>query len=186
MTTEDKRRKPASEKVLKALEEGRLKGLETRRMKSELKKKSKEEERQALKKAYEEKVLKKKPVEPKETIEDIETTDKEIYPVKHKAKSDDESDSDDENVVVPKPKRKAKGKTKTNADVMEQPNQPNYKQEYYRAKLEKIRQQDQQQQFIHNYSQAPPQIHAHDIARTQLKNKIDSEVMARVYKDLFG
>lgn len=183
MTTEDKRRKPASEKVLKALEEGRLKGLETRRMKSELKKKSKEEERQALKKAYEEKVLKKKPVEP------IEETDKEIYPSKQNNKptteTDDDGDSEyeDEPVVVPKTKPKAKAKTKTNAEVMET---PNYKQEYYRAKLEKIRQQDQQQQFIHNYSQAPPHIHAHDIARTQLKNKIDSEVMARVYKDLFG
>lgn len=183
MTTEDKRRKPASEKVLKALEEGRLKGLETRRMKSELKKKSKEEERQALKKAYEEKVLKKKPVEP------IEETDKEIYPSKQNNKpttdTDDDGDSEyeDEPAIVTKPKAKAKGKTKTNADVMET---PNYKQEYYRAKLEKIRQQDQQQQFIHNYSQAPPHIHAQDIARTQLKNKIDSEVMARVYKDLFG
>ena len=182
MTTEDKRRKPASEKVLKALEEGRLKGLETRRMKSELKKKSKEEEKEALKKAYEEKVLKKKPAEP------IEETDKEIYPSKQKIKpieSDDDGDSEyeDEPVSVPKPKPKAKGKTKTNADVMEQ---PNYKQEYYRAKLEKIRQQDQQQQFIHNYSQAPPHIHAQDIARSQIQSKIDKEVYGRVFKDLFG
>jgi hypothetical protein len=155
-------------------------------LKAELKKVEKEAEKEKLKMAYEQKVLKKKPAEPKETIEDIETTDKEIYPVKHKAKSDDESDSDDENVVVPKPKPKAKGKTKTNAEVVDYPNQTNYKQEYYRAKLEKIKQQDQQQHFMQSYSQLPPQQHMADIARNQLQNKLDKEVMARVYKDLFG
>lgn len=134
-----------------------------------------------MKRAYEEHVLKKKPTEP------IEETDKEIYPVKDKptTETDDDGDSEyeDEPVVVTKPKAKAKGKTKTNAEVVET---PNYKQEYYKIKMMKLQEQEQQQHFMQSYSQLPPQQHMADIASNQLQTKIDKEVLARVYRDMFG
>ena len=179
MTTEDKRRKPPSEKVLKVLQEGRLKGLETRRMRAELKKTSKAEEKEALKKAYEERVLKKKTTE---TTDVVEETDKEIYPVNNKPSkesNDDDGDSEyeDEPVVVPKPNAKATAKTMK---------ETNYKQEYYKIKMMKLQEQEQQQNFMQSYTQLPPQQHMADIARNQIQSKIDKEVLARVYREMFG
>ncbi len=188
--TQESNKKKASEEVRIRLEKARLKGLETRRMKAELKKQSKQEEKEALRQAYEDKVLKKKPTtKPKEVVadknEEIEETDRELYPRKHN--TDDECESETES--IDEPIVTVKQKTKKQPKQPKQPKantEPNYKNEYYRMKMMKMQQQDEQQQFQQSYARASPQTHMVDIAKSQLKSKIDNEVYTRVFKDLFG
>lgn len=182
--TQESNKKKASEEVRIRLEKARLKGLETRRMKAELKKQSKQEEKEALRQAYEEKVLKKKPTtKPKQVVadtnEEIEETDRELYPRKHI--TDDECESETESIDEPivTVKQKTKKQPKANTE-------PNYKNEYYKMKMLKLQQHDEQQQFQQSYARASPQTHMVDIAKSQLKSKIDNEVYNRVFKDLFG
>lgn len=181
-------KKKADEATIKRLAAARLKGLETRRMKAELKKIEKAEEKEALKKTYEEKVLKKAP--PQKKAEEVaeDETDKEIYSNQPTVESDGASDSElDSEPVVSKPKVKHTAKkpsTKTSNFIEETP--MNWKNEYYKMKMMRLQEQNNHQQFMHSYSQMPPQQHMLDIAKSQLQNKVNKELMSRVYNDLFG
>jgi Rps23 Pro-64 3,4-dihydroxylase Tpa1-like proline 4-hydroxylase len=180
-------KKKADEATIKRLAAARLKGLETRRMKAELKKVEQAEAKDALKKTYEEKVLKKTPQLKK--AEDVaEETDKEIYNNQPTAESDNGSDSEaDSEPVVVKPKSKATAKKpsmKPSNSIEETP--MNYKQEYYRMKMMRLQEQDNHQQFVNNYARASPQTHLVDIAKSQLQSKVNKELMSRVYNDLFN
>ena len=181
-------KKPADEATRKRLEEARLKGLETRRMRAALKKTEKEESKEALRKAYEEKVLKKQSQpqqpQPQKAQPTIEETDREIYE-KAVVNSDSDAESDTE---APSPKSaKAKASKPPKASKTEPVvDAPNYKQMYYAAKLQRLQQEEQQTQFVNSYSSMPSAVHAADIARQQLKSKVNKEVYDRVYRDLFG
>ena len=186
-------KKKCDDATRKRLEEARLKGLETRRMKAELKKHDKEAEKEKLRQAYEQKVLKKTASVPApKAEEETEETEEEIYRNQPTAGDDSASDSDIEEEPTPvkakaTPKPKAttlkKPPTKSLNSIGETP--MNYKQEYYRMKMMKLQQQDQQAQYMHSYSQMPPQQHMIDIAKSQLQSKVNRELMSRVYNDLF-
>ena len=180
-TAQEKQKKPIDEAVLRRLAEGRLKGLETRRKKSEIKKQEKAEAMSKLNKEYEEKVLKKKePVE-----QSLNETDEEIYKDANNVNNDnDEYDSENESeieseVTVPVKKNTRKPKAAVSHDA------PNYKQEYYRQKLSLLQQQQEQSNFLQSYERLPPKQHLADIAKNQIKQRVDKEVLSRVYKDLF-
>lgn len=170
---------PADEATKKRLEEMRLKGLETRKMKAELKKAEKEQQKAELKKAYEERVLKKKP-EPQPAK--IEETDKEVYPSATHADETEAEESDEE----PVPVKPVKAKKQPKAQTLSQPPATNYKQEYYKLKMMKLQEQDEQSRFMESYERMPPTVHVADVARQQLKSKVNDELMKRVYNDLFG
>lgn len=182
--TEGKQPK-CDEATLRRLANARLKGLETRRMKAELKKAEKEAEAQKLKQAYNEKVLKKTPIKKAAVVEEeAEETDKEIYQNQPTA-ADSESDADE--APVPKAaKPKAVAKKTPTTKVAADGTPMNYKQEYYRLKMMKIQQQDEQANYMQSYAHMPPQQHMVDIARNQLQSKVNKELMSRVYSDLFG
>jgi hypothetical protein len=172
----------ADEETKKRLAEMRLKGLETRKMKAELKKVEKEQQKAELKNAYEEKVLKSKKQEP-EPVK-IEETTKEIYPSATHADETEAEESDEE----PVPMKPVKAKKQGQARPPTQPpmtNVTNYKQEYYKLKMMKLQEHDEHNRFMQSYSQMPPSVHVADIARQQLKSKVDKELMQRVYNDLF-
>lgn len=183
-------KKPCDEATLKKMAEMRAKSLETRRMRAALKRTDKEEEKAALRKAYEERVLKKTQPQPQETTKVIEETDKEIYP---KARVDDETtdgdESDAEELPPPPPKTTKKKVSKspkvTSDEGIVTPSQ-NYKQMYYAAKLQRLQQEQERSNFMSSYASMPSAVHAADIARSQLKSKVNKEVFDRVYKDLFG
>lgn len=176
--TEQKPKKPLDEATLKRLAEMRKKSIETRRMRAELKKATKEEEKESLKKAYEEKILKKKPTQSKPETHDepIDETEEEIYENSNYAVSDAESEAE-----VSKPKSRAKPKPKMAANKTE----PNWKQEYYRMKMQRLQQQEEQSKFVNSYATMPPQVHVADIARQQLSQKVNKELYDRVFNDLF-
>lgn len=176
MSTQEKQKKPIDEAVLRRLAEGRLKGLEVRRKKAEIKKQEKAEQRDKINKEYEEKVLNKKP-EPKQEIE--ESTDKEIYERSNNVESDSEVESEDDTPVIKANVQKTRKPKVISQDA------PNYKQEYYRQKLSLLQQQQEQSSFLQSYERLPPKQHLADIAKNQIKKRVDDEVMQRVYKDLF-
>lgn len=167
----DKPKKKVDEATLRRLAEGRLKGLEVRRKRAELKKQEKAEQREKLDKEYETKILKKK--EP--SNEPIEETDKEIYENPNAAP---ESESEEE-APVKKTTRKPQKDIQRESPL-------NYKNEYYRLKLEKLRNAHEENQFVHQYARLPTYNHAVDIAKSQITNKVNSEIYNRVFKDLFG
>lgn len=173
MSTQDKQKKVCDEATLKRLAEMRKKSMETRKMKAELKKNKKETEKETLKKEYESVVMKRQ--EPKKEV--LEETDEEIYKVNDDVDNNDETDSEVEEV---KPKAKTSRKPKA-----ETQDAPNYKQEYYRHKLSLLHQQQEQSSFLQSYERLPPKQHLADIAKNQIKKRVDDEVMQRVYKDLF-
>lgn len=190
MTTEEKpKKRQVDEATLRRLAEGRLKGLEIRRKKAELKKQEKAEEREKINKAYEERVLKKKPTPSEEVSEE---TDKEIY--EQPVAPNNQSESDDEREEPVKARATKQTQRKPKQDVGSyNDTAPNYKNEYYRMKLERLRMQErdatlttQQSQFQHHYANLPSQHHVIDIARNQLQNKVNQEVYNRVFKDLFN
>lgn len=172
MTDEQKPKKVCDEATLKRLAEMRKKSLQTRKMKSELKKTKKESEKEQLKKEYENVVMKKK-VEPQEIVEE---TDKEIYERNNQSV---QSDSEEEEVVV------VKKNTRKPAKVVKQET-PNYKNEYYRLKLERLSKERDEEQFVHNYSRLSAQHKVADIARSQITDNVNKEIYNRVFKDLFG
>lgn len=179
----DKQKKPCDEATLKRMAEMRKRSLETRKMKAELKKVEKQDSKEALRKAYEERVLKKK-IDADKKQEPIEETDNEIYEKAVTVESDAESEVDD--VPPPKPTRVPKGTKPKAVPVMETHQEPNWKQEYYKMKAQKLQEQQQQAQFYQSYTNMPPAVHVADIARNQLKAKVDKELMQRVYNDLFN
>ena len=184
----DTPKRQLSERQLKALAENRKRALETRQMKAELKKVKEREKKEALKAEYETKVLGKvsQPKTEAKTEPSVEETDVEIY--KQAPKPEPPSDDDDDFPIelvkaskpLPKPKAQAKPKAPTPSA------EPNYKQEYYRLKLASLQQSQQQQQFYNQYSQLPPHAHAVDIAKHQITNKVNKDVLDRVYKELFS
>lgn len=64
-----------------------------------------------------------------------------------------------------------------------------YKQEYYRMKLDLLHQQHQkkakEEEYLASYSRAPPQVHAYDIARHSLRSKANELVYKQAYASLF-
>jgi hypothetical protein len=176
MNTQEKQKKVCDEATLKRLAEMRKKSMETRKMKAELKKTKNENAKGQLKKEYESIVLKKKePVE-----QSVNETDEEIYKNANNVNDgndDTESDAESE-VEIPVKKNTRKPK------VVSQ-DAPNYKQEYYRQKLSLLQQQQEQSSFLQSYERLPPKQHLADIAKNQIKKRVDDEVMQRVYKDLF-
>lgn len=182
MTNEEKpKKRPVDEATLKRLAEGRLKGLEIRRKRAELKKQEKAEQREKINKEYEEKVLKKQETKAEPTKD--EEYDKEIYNntnTDNGGNTSDDEESEQEEVV------KTPMKTPRKPKAVIQDTTPNYKQEYYKHKLSLLQQQREQSQFMDNYTRLPPQHHLADIAKNQIKQRVDSEVMSRVYKELFG
>ena len=176
----DKPKKQLDEAALKRLAENRRKGLETRAMKAALKKKEQADQKERLKQDYETKVLgkteptpptKKAPVK---THAPIEETDQEIY-----QSPQQEYHSDCESVTSPP---KSKGKPRASY----QPSPPNYKQEYYRLKLETMQRQHEQKMYEEQYSRQPPHQHMNYIARNAIIGNIDKAVKERVFKELFG
>lgn len=168
----EKPKKKVDEATLRRLAEGRLKGLETRRKRAELKKQEKAEQREKLDKEYETKILKKK--EPSNEL--IEETTEEIYA--NTLHNNVVSESEEEAPI--------KKTTRKPAKVVHQDATPNYKQEYYRVKLEKLRNAHDENQFVHQYARLPTYAHMADVAKSQITNKVNQEVLSRVYKDLFG
>jgi len=65
------------------------------------------------------------------------------------------------------------------------PKEPDYRQLYYKAKLERLSQAEQQQQAIHKYANAPPQVHAYDIAKERLAKAANDEVYKYAYRSIF-
>jgi AAA15 family ATPase/GTPase len=154
-----------SEAQLRALAEGRKRSLETRAKKKQARQAEQEKRKKKLETDYETKVLKKKDTPPKKEV--VEETDKEIH---ERPKTIQDNESDDEYQVTNVRTKSAKPKA-----------QPNYKQMYYQHKLALLQQQQEEIQ----YARAPPHTHMTDIAKSQIKNKVDSEVMKRVYAELF-
>lgn len=188
----EKPKRKVDEATLRRLAEGRLKGLETRRKRAELKKQEKQEARKKLNQEYEEKILKKTIEAEREATSsltqreathstannDVEETEEEIY--SNAVQSNDaESDSEPEvQSPIKKPTRKQKVATEKNA--------PNFKQEYYRLKLERLQKAQEESSFQHHYARLPTYNHAVDIAKSQITNKVNNEIYNRVFKDLFG
>jgi hypothetical protein len=189
MEQSTKPKRQLTEEGIKRRKEGLQKANEVRKMKAEIKKTEKEAQKEALRKAYEEKVLNKKQEQAPPVSQAVEETDKEIYNnAKHMdTESESESESESER-PPPKPRAKSAKPAKLiePEQMPQQPQLPNYKNEYYRMKMERLRQQEEQNNFMQNYQRLPPSAHVADVARQQIKNKIDREVYDRVYKDLFG
>lgn len=172
---EAKPKRVCDEATLKRLAEMREKANAVRRKKAELKRAEKEASKKDFEKRYEEKVLKhQKPV--------IEETDKQIYePPPSKPAEDDDEDDYPIEMVAHRPKTsKAKPKPQP-----EQPKEPNYKQMYYQHKLSQLQAQQQEQQFLQQYARLPPYQHAVDIAKHQIKQRVDDEVLGSIYRGLF-
>lgn len=162
------KKRQLDETALKRLAENRKRGLETRKMKSALKKNEMVASKEKLKADYETIVLKKS--QPKKSL-DINLPDGDDPSVKDE--SDEEVESNITKHVQPKPSKVAK------------PQELNYKQLYYKHKLDALTQQQQQHQFNQNYSQLPIQNHAIDIAKHTIKNKANQLVFENVMKSLF-
>lgn len=190
----------ADEATKKRLEEMRLKGLETRKMKSALKKADKEQQKEELRKAYEERVLKRQQAKqaeqqaeppkpqapPPPPPQQEEETDKDIYNNARYAEEQETETESEEEAPPPPPKARSKKPTsKATPKTYHQPTEPNYKQEYYRLKMMKLQEQDEHNRFLQSYERAPPSVHVADIARQQLSKKIDRELFNSVYNQLF-
>jgi hypothetical protein len=165
---------------LRRLAEARKKSLATRQMKSAIKKAKVDEDREALTKEYEEKVLKKKPPQKKEVVEEkVEETDKDIYEERMPVK---EAQSEDDYPIEIVPKAKSKKKP----SQPPKPQEPNYKQIYYQHKLAMLQQKQQQDQFNEQYARLPPYAHTVDIAKQSIKERVDKVVYDEVWKQLFS
>jgi hypothetical protein len=177
-TPETKQKRQLSEEKLRILAANRLKGLETRKKRQEIKLAEKAEAKQKLEQEYETKVLKKKAPPPPKQVP-IEETDEPVY----EQPPEQTQDSEPENEPLPPQRQKAAPRAKP------QPLEPNYKQEYYKYKLQSMsakQQQEQQiQQQMQSYMQLPPYFHAVDVAKQQLKSKADDAVLKLAYSSIF-
>ena len=177
MSNQENTKKPVDEAVLRRLAEGRLKGLETRRKRAEIKKQEKAEAMNKLNKEYQEKVLSKKETQKKEIVE--ESTDKEIY---ENSNTEPQSESEPDEVYEAPIKKPTKKSLKV--DTMN--TKPNYKQQYYQYKLERLQREQEEQSFKHQYARLPPYAHMQDIAKNQIHDKVNKEILTRVYNELFN
>ena len=70
-----------------------------------------------------------------------------------------------------------------------QPKEPDYKAEYYKMKINMLRerqqQQEQQQNWHTMYQQAPSSVHAADIARQSIMARANKAVLERAYREIF-
>lgn len=158
-TTKPKRQ--LTEKQLKALAENRKRALETLAKKKAITQALKEEKRKELDAKYEE-------VKKKQSSENVEVVDE-----------DEPTDVEDE-VPVHKPLKKT-----TPAPRPIAPQEPNFKQLYYKAKLERLSAAQQQQHAMYQYAQAPPQIHAYDVAKQNLAQTANAEVYKYAFNSIF-
>ena len=118
---EQPKKRQLNETQLKALAAGRLKALETRRKQREVRQAEMMEKKKALDEKFEAIVSKKK-----QQKEEMEETDKDIYPSKHQQ---EEPSSEEEPEPAPKSKKtsKPKGqKINLNIDDLTTPQEPNY------------------------------------------------------------
>lgn len=171
-----------TEEQLKRLADARKKALEVKKMKGELTKARKAEEKAKLKEEYETKVLKKTqptpPTPPPSPVsQPIEETDKDIYEKEQPQPTEEEEYPVE---LVPK------GKGKKPKALPVQPTEPDYKQLYYKSKLEMLQAKQQEEQFRDQYARLPAYAHTVDIAKHQIKERVDKAVYDSVYKSLFG
>ena len=174
----DKPKRQLTEEHLKKLADARVKAMEALRKKKELTQARKQEAKEAFDKEYEQKVLKKKQAPKQASPPPVEETDKEIYQA---PPSKEESDDDEDYPIQMVPK--APRKTKTSSPPP--PQEPNFKQMYYKHKLDALQAQQNQQTFLQQYSQLPSYNHAVDIAKSQIKERVDKSVYENVYRQLF-
>lgn len=184
MDTETKPKRQMTEAQIRALAAGRKLSIEKRQRAKELKQVKKKEEQDNFEREYQEKVLKKKAQPPPKQVP-IEETDEPVYP-QPQAPPEEESEPDvpSENETLPPTiKQRAPPRAKP------QPSAPNYKQEYYKYKLQQLSakqmQEQQMQQQMQSYMQLPPYFHAADVARQQLKSKADDAVLKLAYSSIF-
>lgn len=79
-----------------------------------------------------------------------------------------------------------KGKTRRPKATPSIPTKPDYKQLYYKSKLEALQAKNQEEQFRNQCARLPPYAHTIDIAKHQIKERVDKAVYDNVYKSLFG
>jgi adenylate kinase family enzyme len=160
---EQNQKRQLSEEHLRKLADGRKKGLETRRKNMEIKQALKKEKSVKLEQDYEAIVLK------KGTKKQLDID----LPQEKPQHAEIQEQSDDEPEVISK--------------TVKQKKEPemNYKQLYYKQKLETLQASQQQQQFNQNYGQMPVQNHAIDIARHNIKSKANQLVYDSVMRSLF-
>lgn len=161
--TTEKPKRQLNELQVRALAEGRKKAMENRKKKAEVNKVLKKEKYEKLEQDYENIVLKKGQ---KKTLDIDLHQEKPQNAVIHEQ-------SDDEPEVTSK--------------TIKQKKEPemNYKQLYYKSKLEALQASQQQQQFNQNYAQLPVQAQAVDIARHNIKSKANQLVYDSVMRSLF-
>jgi hypothetical protein len=58
--------------------------------------------------------------------------------------------------------------------------------EYYQIKLQKLKQKMEEEEAMARYKQAPTQQHLADVAKHELRKKLDAEAFNRAYMQLFG
>lgn len=163
-----------TEERLQKLAMARKKAIEVRKQKGELNRAKKQEAKDKFQEEYDAKVLKKAPAKPPPKETPIEETDKDIYET---TSPPPESEDDYPIEIVKKVKAKA---------PPAQPKEPNYKQIYYQHKLAMLQSQQQEQQVRQNYAQLPPYQHTIDIAKHQIKERVDKTVYENVYRQLFS
>lgn len=169
--TETKPKRQLTELQMRALAEGRKKSIDKRQKQAALSQVRKQEEKENFEREYQEKVLKKNQPQPQK----IEETDEPVYPQPQAPPQDDD---DIENEPLPP-------KSKTAPRAKPQPKEVNYKQEYYRYKLEQLTAQQQHQNHMQTYMQLPPYFHAVDVAKQSLKTKADDAVLKLAYRQIF-
>lgn len=178
----DRPKRQMTEEQLKRLANARKKALEVKKMKAELNKAKKDEEKAKFQEEYDTKVLKKTstpppaPVQEPPTPPPVEETDKDIYE-SQMTHSQEEEEYPVE--LVPKGKKR-----QPRASPI--PYEPDYKQLYYKSKLEALQSKTQEEQFRNQYARLPPYAHTVDIAKHQIKERVDKAVYDNVYKSLFG
>jgi hypothetical protein len=96
--------------------------------------------------------------------------------------SEDEGEEEVSSSQSPPPKQMKVRKAKSEDNI-------NYKQLYYKTKLEeRLHQREQQQQQLYSrqhYAQAPTAVHAYDIAKENLAKKANHEVLQYAFKQIF-
>lgn len=165
-----------SEDRLRKLAAARVKALEQKKKIGELNRAKAAQKKNAFQKEYDELVLgaKQQPAAP--AAPPVEETEEDIYPQPPQPAANPPEEA--------APKRRGKQAANTDAPVAAA--EPDYRQLYYKHKLENLQSAQQQQQFAAQYSQLPASYQAADIARHTLKSKADKAVLDRVYRDLFG
>jgi hypothetical protein len=174
-----------TEEQLKKLADARKKAIEVRKQKGELNRAKKQEAKDKFQEEYDAKVLKKSPAKPAPKETPIEETDKDIYEATSPPPTED--DYPIEIVKKSKAQGSAPARRKEGGNGDDNPlKEPNYKQIYYQHKLAMLQAQQQEQQARQNYAQLPPYQHTIDIAKHQIKERVDKTVYENVYRQLFS